>query len=579
MPTSKAGYGSDVVIDMLQALCIEYIALNPGASYRGIHDSLVNYAGGKPQIVLCNHEGIAVAVAHGYYNAKGKPMAAAVHDVVGLLNASERVYNAWLDNAAMVVIGGTGPVAADLRRPHGDWIHTALVQGDAVRDFTKFDDQPFSVRGIIDSMLRAYQVATTAPEGPTYVCFDAGLQEDPLSEPVDIPDVATFPPIERPQASGEAIQQIAQALLSAASPLIVVNRLGDQASVDSLVRIADTIGAGVIEQSDLYNFPSRHPLNLTDAGSEPIRKADVILALNIVDPQSAFSSSDFSTRRPTPAIRADARIIDVTLRHYGIKSWGQAYGGMFPAHMTVSADVRDVLPKLADAVASGANDTTKVQSDERRAAAESARRERDQRYAEQAANPNGRVTLPFVTQQIWEVVRDHDWTLVDRDFRGNWAHRLWDIDRASRYTGTTKAGIGNALGRAIGAALANKGTGRINVHLQSDGDMLYTPSALWTLANQQLPMLIVTNNNRSYGNDERHQEEVALTRERPVENKGVGIRIEDPNVDLAALAKSFSVHGEGPIDKPEELRPALERAMKVVLSGKPALVDCVIGRR
>ena len=127
---SKAQYGSDVVIDMIQTLGIEYIALNPGASYRGIHDSLVNYAGGKPELILCNHEGIAVAVAHGYANASGKSMIAAVHDVVGLLNATERVYNAWLDQVPIIVIGGTGPVAADLRRPHGDWIHTALVQGE-----------------------------------------------------------------------------------------------------------------------------------------------------------------------------------------------------------------------------------------------------------------------------------------------------------------------------------------------------------------------------------------------------------------------------------------------------------------
>jgi len=578
MAKSKAAYGSDAVVDMLQALGIEYVALNPGSSYRGIHDSLVNYAGGKPELVLCNHEGIAIAVAHGYYHAKGKPMAAAIHDVVGLLNASERVYNAWLDGAAMLIIGGTGPIAADQRRPHGDWIHTALVQGEAVREFTKFDDQPFSVHGVADSMLRAYQVATTAPEGPTYLCFDAGLQEDPLAEPFDIPDVAAYPAIERPQASDESLRRIAEALANAASPLIVVNNLGDQKAVDALVRVAEAVGAGIIEQGDLYNFPSRHPLNMTEAGNDPVKNADVILALNIVDPQSAFSRAG-TDRRPAPIVRRDAKIIDVSLRHYGIKSWSQAYGSMFPMHLSVSAEVRDVLPRLAPIVESLAVGEAKAKAAQRRAAAEAKHRELDDRFAGQAANPGNRVTLSFVTQQVGEVVRGHDWTLVDRDFRGNWAHRLWDIDRASRYTGTTKSGIGSGLGRAIGAALANKGTGRLNVHFQPDGDLLYSPSALWTLANQQLPMLIVTNNNRSYGNDERHQEEVAIARERPVENKGVGIHIDNPPVDFAAMARSFSIHGEGPIERPEDLRPALDRAMKVVLSGKPALVDCVVGHR
>jgi len=572
---SKAQYGSDVVIDMIQTLGIEYIALNPGASYRGIHDSLVNYAGGKPELILCNHEGIAVAVAHGYANASGKPMIAAVHDVVGLLNATERVYNAWLDQVPIIVIGGTGPVAADLRRPHGDWIHTALVQGEAVREFTKFDDQPASVQGIIDSMLRAHEVATTAPEGPVYVCFDASLQEDALAEPVMIPDLASFPAIERPQASPETMERMASLLLTAEAPAIVVNRLGHQPTVDALVTLADTLGAAVVEQGDLYNFPSRHPLNMTDAAADVMKNADVILALNVVDPQATFSRADFSTRRPTPIVREDAQIIDVALRHYGIKSWGQAYGGMFPMAMVVSADVRELLPSLATLVAAGADDDVRTRSVERTATGQARRGEMNERFAEAAARASDPVGLAFLAQQTWELIQDYDWTLLDRDLRGNWAHRLWDFTNAGQFTGTTKAGIGNALGRAIGAGTANRGSGKLQVHFQPDGDMLYTPSALWTLANQELPILVITNNNRSYGNDERHQEEVALTRERPVENKGVGIRIEGPNVDFATMARSYGVHGEGPVTTAAELRPALERALAVVLDGKPALVDVV----
>jgi thiamine pyrophosphate-dependent acetolactate synthase large subunit-like protein len=576
MTVSKAGWGSDVVVDMLQALGIEYIALNPGASYRGIHDSLVNYAGAKPEIVLCNHEGIAVAVAHGYANASGRPMAAAVHDVVGLLNASERIYNAWLDTVPVLVIGGTGPVASDQRRPHGDWIHTALVQSEAVREFTKFDDQPSSVKGMIDSMLRAYQVATTGPEGPVYLCFDAGLQEAPLPAPVDIPDVSMFPPIERPQASAETVRGIADLMLAADRPVVIANRLGDQAAVDALVEVAEVIGASVIEQGDLYNFPSRHPLNLTDAAGDIVQNADVILALNIVDPQSAFARSDFATRSPSPVVRPESKIIDVTLRHYGIKSWAQSYGGMFPMEMVVSADVRELLPRLASAVSEAADDATRATAVERIAAAKAKRQELSERFNKLVADPGNKVTLPFVAQQVWELVQAYDWTLVDRDLRGNWAHRLWNFTKVTQFTGTTKAGIGGGLGRAIGAALANRGTGRLNIHFQPDGDMLFTPSALWTLANQELPVLIVTNNNRSYGNDERHQEEVAFTRERPPENKGVGIRIEGPDVDFAAMARSYGVHGEGPITQPADLRPALERALRVVLSGKPALVDAVV---
>jgi thiamine pyrophosphate-dependent acetolactate synthase large subunit-like protein len=575
MAISNAGWGSDIIIDMLQALGMEYIAINPGASYRGIHDSLVNYAGGKPEIVLCNHESIAIAVAHGYAHAAGKPMVAAVHDVVGLLNATERIYNAWLDQAPIMVIGGTGPVAADQRRPHGDWIHTALVQGQAVREFTKFDDQPASIAGAIDSILRGYQVATTAPEGPVYLCFDAGLQEARLPEPVEIPDPSAFPSIKRPHASQESLRRIADLLLAADTPAIIVDYLGQQDTVDSLVLLAETVGASVIDQGDLHNFPSRHPLNLTDDANEIVREADLILCLNLVDPQAAFSRSDFSTRRPSPIVRPDAHIVDVTLRQYGIKSWGQSYGGMFPMDMVVSADVRHVLPPLADLVVLMSGAAAQEKAAQRIAAAAARRKPLTDRFQEQGADAS-RMSLAYVAQQTWELVQGHDWTLVDRDLRGNWAHRLWDFTNATQYTGTTKAGIGSGLGRAIGAALANKGSGRLNIHFQPDGDLLFTPSALWTLANQELPVLIITNNNRSYGNDERHQEEVAITRERPVENKGVGIRIEGPEVDFAAMARSYGIHGEGPITDPADLRPALERALAVVLSGKPALVDAVV---
>jgi thiamine pyrophosphate-dependent acetolactate synthase large subunit-like protein len=243
--------------------------------------------------------------------------------------------------------------------------------------------------------------------------------------------------------------------------------------------------------------------------------------------------------------------------------------------MVVSAYARHVLLPLADLVVLMSGATTREKAAQRTAAAAAKHERITGLFQEQAADAT-RMNLAYVAQQTWELIQDYDWRLVDRDLRGNWAHRLWDFTKTTQYTGTTKAGIGGGLGRAISAALANKGTGRLNVHFQPDGDLLFTPSALWTLANQELPVLIITNNNRSYANDERHQEEVAVTRERPVENKGVGIRIEGPEVDFAALARSYGIHGEGPITDPADLRPALERALAVVLSGTPALVDAVV---
>jgi len=181
---SKAEYGSDFMVEVLRELGIKYIALNPGASYRGLHDSLVNFEPGQPpEIILCTHEEIAVALANGYARATGELIATALHNVVGLQHACMAIFNAWCDRTPILNLGGGGPQAAQLRRST-DWVHTALVQGNLVRDFVKYDDQPASVDAIPESLLRAYRIATTEPKGPVYVCLDSELQEKPVELPM-----------------------------------------------------------------------------------------------------------------------------------------------------------------------------------------------------------------------------------------------------------------------------------------------------------------------------------------------------------------------------------------------------------
>ena len=171
-------YGSDVMVDAIKACGFKYVSLNPGSSYRGLHDSLVNYGGNDPEIITCNHEKLAVGLAHGYAKAAREPMACILHDIVGLLQGTMGIYYAWIDRAPVVVFGGAGPMAYDRRRPNIDWIHTANIQGNVVRDYTKWDDQPASVASVPESVMRAYRIATAQPQGPVYIALDAGLQED-----------------------------------------------------------------------------------------------------------------------------------------------------------------------------------------------------------------------------------------------------------------------------------------------------------------------------------------------------------------------------------------------------------------
>src|ERR1700746_2739958 len=193
--TNAPAFGNAVVADTLRALEIPNIAHNPGASYRGLRDSIVNFLGNEtPQMLLCLHEESAVAVAQGYAKVTGKPMAAAVHSNVGLFHATMAIFNAWCDRAPVLVLGATGPVDAVKRRPWIDWIHTARDQGAIVHGYTKWDDQPASPAATREALLRAGWIAQTAPRGPVYVNLDAGLQEAPLDAPLPPIDAARFMP-------------------------------------------------------------------------------------------------------------------------------------------------------------------------------------------------------------------------------------------------------------------------------------------------------------------------------------------------------------------------------------------------
>src|SRR5271156_1420333 len=172
-------WGSDVMALMLREIGLPFVALNPGASYRGLHDSLVNLLGNtEPQMLLCLHEEHAVAIAHGYAKVAGKPMGAIVHSNVGLMHATMAFFNAWCDRSPVVVLGATGPVDAMKRRPWIDWIHTSADQGALVRSYTKWADRPASPAAALESIVRANQIASTRPHGPTYICLDVWLQEE-----------------------------------------------------------------------------------------------------------------------------------------------------------------------------------------------------------------------------------------------------------------------------------------------------------------------------------------------------------------------------------------------------------------
>jgi thiamine pyrophosphate-dependent acetolactate synthase large subunit-like protein len=564
-------------VDLLRALGIEHVALNPGATFRGLHDSLVNYGENRPEHVLTTHEEIAVALAHGYAKAKGRPMAAVVHDIVGLQHASMAIFNAFCDRAPVLVLGGGGPMDATRRRPWIDWIHTALVQGTQVRDYVKLDDQPASVSAIPESILRAWRVARTAPQGPVYVCLDAALQEQALEAPIALPDPARFEPAAAPHADPRALDDAARLLAEAQAPVIVAESLGAAGSA-ALCRLAETLAAPMIdlaaESQGRPSVPSRHPLDLTGARDEAIREADVVLALDVSSFLVALGETDRGTRE-VRLLNAGARVIAISLEDYAFRSWAHTFQSLAPVDLPIAADAARTLPVLLALV------EDRLKPDPRAAERQARRARVASRHAAlhaewQAAVTTQRSSKPLapavLAAEIWNVIKDEDWVVANGTGR-DWARRLWDWQPQRSYGGSGGAGLGYGLPAALGVALAHRGSGKVCVNLQADGDLLYVVSGFYTAAHHRLPLLTVTFNNRTYGNDEAHQDAVAKARGRPVENKVVGIRIDDPAPDFAKIAQGFGIHAEGPIDSAEAVGPALRRALQVVKDGRPAVVD------
>lgn len=569
-------YGSDLMAEAIAALGVRYVSLNPGASFRGLHDSLVNYLDGAVELIVCPHEKIAVGLAHGYAKASGEMMAVLLHDLVGLLHGAMGVYYAFADRAPVLLLGGSGPAAHERRRAYIDWVHSANTQGGAVRDYTKWDCEPASIASVPGAIERAARIARTEPQGPTYVALDAALQEDalPAGAPAPLPIALATPAA--PERS--ALADAARVLLAAERPLIVVGFAGrDPAAFDQLVRLAELVGAGVQDTLARLNFPNRHPL--ATWGTRCLEEADCVVLLDMKDSEKALTAVDSLTRKTISRLAAGCTVIDIGFQDIGISAWSDDYGAPRRADLMISADTRVALPQLVEQCASltsgdqERNPAWRARIGELRAATQATWRQAA--AADRDAAP---VSEAVLAEEVWDVVRGYDWVLA-ANTAGEWALRTWDFDAPYRYPGR-QLGTATQIGMALGIALAHKGSGRLVVDLQPDGDLMYDAGALWVGSYYHLPLLVVMVNNRAYYNDWAHQEVIARHRGTDVGRAYVGMEIDNPAPDFAGLARSFGWYAEGPVTEPGAARDAVKRAAEhVAATGDPALVDVVTRRR
>ncbi|HET7028735.1 MAG TPA: thiamine pyrophosphate-dependent enzyme [Candidatus Limnocylindrales bacterium] len=561
--TEGSRFGSDVLVERLSSLGVEHIALNPGASIRGLHDSLVNPTGRAPELILALHEEIAVAIAHGYAKAGGGTMAVAVHDTVGLLHASMALFNAWADRSPILAFVGTGPLDAAHRRPWIDWIHTVTDQAALVRDFTVWNDQPTSVAALLASTDRAWSTIHREPVGPGLIALDVDVQEAAV-EPGAFEAELTAAAVRASRIAPDpaVVEAIVGDLRASRAPVFITDRpLGTAASA-LLVELASRVGAGLLELGGGVSFPVGHPLDVTEGADAAIGAADHLLFVEVRDPTWALGTVDLESRRVETGWRRTP-VASIGLAGALDKTW-MVTESAGPARVDLTSD-----PELALAA------LLETWGDDRRPL--------DRALAEAAATPPP--ALPASTSDARGIHRGHvgralaaalggsEWTIAN-GLLGTWARRTLRFQRPDQFLGRSFAGgLGYGAGASIGAALALRGSGRVVVDLQGDGDFLYTPQALWTAAHHDIPLLVLIDSNRSYFQDERHQRAVARHRGRPPERVGMGITIDDPPVDHASLARSLGIAAEGPIEDYGELETALGRAVARVRSGEPVLLD------
>jgi thiamine pyrophosphate-dependent acetolactate synthase large subunit-like protein len=556
--------GSDFMVDIFKTLDLEYVAANPGSTFEGLHESLINYGDNKmPELLTCCHEESAVAMSHGYYKIEGKPMMALIHGTIGLQHASMAIYNAYADRVPIYMVVGDHADGAE-RSSGVQSLHSAQDMGGLVRDFTKWDDQPYSLGHFAESAVRAYNIATTPPMGPTLIVMNAELQLHPNTQTgLRIPKLSRTAP---PQGDSAAVAQAAQWLVNAERPMIMTERTARTPNgMKLMIELAETLQAPV-SSSERMDFPNRHPLAGTGGpGYEP----DVTISLEVNDVSG--------TARAARA--RNAKTISISSIDLSHKANIQEFGHYSEVDLDIGADAEATLPALIEQCKKLITPDRRRAMEARGAKIAAAHKEIRRRNIELAsvgwdASP---VSLNRLCAELWPQIKDLDWSLVSwQGFISGWPGRLWNFDKHYQYIGGQGAGgMGYGAPAAVGAALANKKHGRFSVSIQTDGDLNYAPGVLWTAAHHRIPLLTIMHNNRGYHQEVMFIEQAASIRNRGADRAHIGTKLWDPDINYAKMAQAYGMEGFGPITDPKDLAPTFRKAIELVGKGEPAMIDVV----
>ena len=573
--------GSDFMVDVIKSLGIEYVCANPGSSFRGLHESIINYGGNRsPEFITCCHEESSVghgarlrqdrrqtAAGHGARHGRA---AARSHGRLQRLLRSRPDHDHWRQYHRRH--------AAAYPRWNGRTAFRTRPRSCAITSNGMIC--PISLTHFAESTVRAYKMAMTPPMMPVLLIVDGELQENPIRADASL-KVPRLTPTAPPVGDSGAIEEAAQLLVSAQNPVLIAGRSArTPAGITYLVELAETLQVPVIDQMDRMNFPTRHPLNQTERSRELISSADVIVGLEVNDFWGAVHSfRDQMERTSRPIARSDAKTISINSANLFVKSNYQNFQRYAEVDIDIPADTEATLPALTEAVKRNLDASRKSVLSERRAKLAAAHDETLQHTRDAAAYAwdASPVSTARLSAELWNQIKDEDWSLVSTvGFLSRWPLRLWDFEKSYHYIGGAGGyGIGYNAPASVGAALANRKYGRLTLNIQCDGDLMYAPGVLWTAAHHRIPLLTVMHNNRGYHQEVMQVQIMADRHSRGIDRAKIGTTLTDPHIDFAKLAQSMGVYSEGPIADPKELAPAITRAVQVVKRGEPALLDVV----
>ncbi len=582
-PNQQSSSGADFMLDVLKTFDFDYVTQTPASTFRGLHEAILNYGmNKKPEMLSCVHEEIAVAMAHGYAKIEGRPLPVLVQSTVGLQHASMALYNAYCDQVPIYMIAGN-TVDVTIRGLSFESPHSAIDPAVIVRDFVKWDDQPASLQHFAESAVRAYKVAMTPPMAPVLLSVDSELQENPIPDRAAL-HIPKLSHVAFPQGDSAAIAETAQQLVKAESPVIIADRLArTPAGMARLIALAELLQCPVVDTGARSNFPNRHPLCHTGRGGAAISQADLILGLELSDFWGTMHAfGDRIVRRARSITKPGVRTISIGMRDLFIKANYQEFMRYQEVDLAIAADGEETLPSLIEQVKRliDADRKSAFEARGKRLAATHNTMMEGWKADATIGWDTSPITLARLCAELYDQIKDDDWSMVGNGIRVTWPRRLWNFDKHYRWIGSSGgAGVGYNAPASLGAALANRKYGRLSVAIQGDGDLMFCPGTLWSAAHHQIPILYVMHNNRAWHQELMYVQAMSNRHGRGVENAHIGTTITDPNIDFAMMAKSMGVYSEGPITNPKDLGPALKRALAVVRKGQPALVDAIVEPR